>query len=120
MERYIFRCEQPRMEELARAVSDLFPEGAQFCDGQDDAGPYLDIRCKVHAMGRKSFAWTVNVRFPENRFERYAKMPAFERARGQAVMHAHLDALLQSLDERFAKREAMADTFALEAPADFA
>lgn len=120
MERYIFRCELPGMEELARAASDLLPEGTRFCDGRDDAGPYLEMRCTAHAMGRKSLAWTVCARFPDNRFERYAQLPPFERARAQAILHAHLEALLQSLDQRFARHEVLTDQFTLEMPADFA
>jgi hypothetical protein len=120
MERYIFQCELPGMAELARAASDLLPEGTRFRDGRDDAGPYLEIHSTAHAMGRKSLAWTVCVRFPENRLERYAQLPPFERGRAQAILHAHLEALLQSLDQRFAQREALADQFTLEMPADFA
>jgi hypothetical protein len=116
-----FQGKIAHMDEIARAISDLLPETALFSDEDDPLTQQITLDCKwrVHAMSGKAMRWHVRIPFSHAQYQRYVAAPMLNRARGQALIHAHFDALLQSLEQRFAQQEALGDTFEMEVPVDF-
>lgn len=103
MEPYRYEFADAELEELARVVSDLFPEQTVFAQrAADDGSPELAVHWVAMRFGPTARRITLTVRFARPAFARYQAQPPRMRARSFAVLRAYVEAALGSLEEQYA------------------
>ncbi|WP_179404594.1 DUF3022 domain-containing protein [Burkholderia guangdongensis] len=107
MEEYEYACPSAEFDALARVISDLFPEQTRFVEATDDAGRFLSVQWLAMRFGSTPKRMTLDVRIAPAAFARYVAMRPALRARSHAVLHAYVEAMLGSLEERHASGEAV-------------
>ena len=77
MEAYQYDCASPDFEELARVISDLFPEQTQFIQrAAEDGTPTLAVHWVAMRFGAAARRITVTVVMTPAVLARYRAMPA--------------------------------------------
>jgi hypothetical protein len=115
MDAYQYDCASPDVEELARVISDLFPEQTQFAErAGDDGATLLTVHWVAMRFGPTARRIVLNVTMPPAVLARYRALPARQRARSFAVLRAYVEATLGSLEEQYANGEAIAREVSVE------
>ncbi|HVE09119.1 MAG TPA: DUF3022 domain-containing protein [Paraburkholderia sp.] len=121
MEAYQYECASPDIEELARMISDLFPEQTHFAERpRADGTPSLIVQWVAMRFGATARRITLEIGFAPAAIGRYRALPARQRARGFAVLRAYVEATLGSLEEQYANGEAVPREVTLELGDEFA
>jgi hypothetical protein len=121
MEPYQYACESADFEALARAVSDLFPEGTRFVEQRAaDGTSSLSIQWVAMRFGSKAKRITLTVHFASAALARYRALPQHAKSRGFAVLRAYVEAALGSLEENYANGEAVPPEVTIELADEFA
>jgi len=121
MEAYQYECASADFEELARVISDLFPEQTRFAEQPaDDGTPSLSVQGVAMRFGAAARRITMEVRFVPAALARYRAMPPRARGRSFAVLRAYVEATLGSLEEQHAKGEAVPREVTIELGDEFA
>jgi hypothetical protein len=108
MEAYQYDCANLEFEELARVISDLFPEQTQFIQqASDDGTPALAIHWVAMRFGATARRIVMTVVIAPTAWARYRALPARLRGRSFAVLRAYVEASLGSLEEQYANGEAV-------------
>jgi hypothetical protein len=106
MEAYQYDCASPDFEELARVISDLFPEQTQFAERPaDDGTPVLTVIWVAMRFGSTARRLTMSVVITPAALARYRATPPRLRGRSFAVLRAYVEATLGSLEEMYANGE---------------
>src|SRR5579864_714556 len=106
-EAYQYDCANPEFEELARVISDLFPEQTQFIQrAAEDGTPTLAIHWVAMRFGATARRIVMTVAIAPASLARYRALPARLRGRSFAVLRAYVEASLGSLEEQYANGEA--------------
>ncbi len=120
-EAYRYECPSPEIEELARVVSDLFPEQTQFVERPaDDGTPTLTVHWVAMRFGASARRIAIRIAIAPAALARYRAMPARSRGRSFAVLRAYVEATLGSLEEQYANGEAVPGEVVIEAGDEFA
>lgn len=121
MEAYQFECASADFEDLARVVSDLFPEQTRFSEQTaDDGAPLLSVQWVAMRFGSTAKRMTVEVCIAPQALARYRALPPRARGRSFAVLRAYVEAMLGSLEEQYAKGEAVPREVRIELADEFA
>ncbi|CAE6685713.1 hypothetical protein R69927_06069 [Paraburkholderia domus] len=106
---YQYDCANPEFEELARVISDLFPEQTQFIQraGEDGTPPNLAIHWVAMRFGAAARRIVMTVVIAPTALARYQALPARLRGRSFAVLRAYVEASIGSLEEQYANGEAV-------------
>src|SRR6201996_3147294 len=121
MEAYQYDCAHPEFDELARVISDLFPEQTQFLErAADDGTPTLTIHWVAMRFGSTARRIVMTVAIAPAALARYRAMPARLRGRSFAVLRAYVEASLGSLEEMYANGEAVPREVTVELGDEFA
>src|SRR5258706_14139572 len=106
MEAYQYDCASPDFEELARVISDLFPEQTQFRGAPGDGGtPTLAVIWVAMRFGSAARRITMSIVMAPAVLARYRATPPRLRGRSFAVLRAYVEATLGSLEEMYANGE---------------
>ncbi|WP_144112392.1 DUF3022 domain-containing protein [Paraburkholderia sp. BCC1886] len=106
MEDYQYDCAHAEIEELARVVSDLFPEQTQFIErAAEDGTPTLAIHWVAMRFGSTARRIVMTVVIAPAALARYRALPARLRGRSFAVLRAYVEAAIGSLEEQYANGE---------------
>ena len=93
MEAYQYDCAHPEFAELARVISDLFPEQTQFIErAADDGTLTLTIHWVAMRFGSTARRIVMTVAIAPAALARYRAMPARLRGRSFAVLRAFVEA----------------------------
>ncbi len=115
------RLRQSDVEELARVISDLFPEQTLFAERPaDDGTPVLAVHWVAMRFGSTARRITMNIVVTPAAFARYRALPARLRARSFAVLRAYVEVSIGSLEEQYANGEAVPREVAIELGDEFA
>ncbi|ACD16672.1 DUF3022 domain-containing protein [Paraburkholderia phytofirmans] len=107
-EAYQYDCANPEFEELARVISDLFPEQTQFIQrAAEDGTPTLAIHWVAMRFGSTARRIVMTVVTAPAALARYRALPARLRGRSFAVLRAYVEASIGSLEEQYANGEAV-------------
>ncbi|CAE6751563.1 DUF3022 domain-containing protein [Paraburkholderia nemoris] len=107
-EAYQYDCANPEFEELARVISDLFPEQTQFIQrAGEDGTPTLAIHWVAMRFGSTARRIVMAVVIAPTALARYRALPARLRGRSFAVLRAYVEASIGSLEEQYANGEAV-------------
>ncbi|EIF31008.1 Protein of unknown function (DUF3022) [Burkholderia sp. Ch1-1] len=121
MEAYQYDCANPEFEELARVISDLFPEQTQFIQrAVQEGAPMLAIHWVAMRFGAAARRTVMTVAIAPAALARYRAMPARVRGRSFAVLRAYVEASLGSLEEQYANGEAVPREITIELGDEFA
>jgi hypothetical protein len=121
MEAYQYDCASPDVEELARVISDLFPEQTQFIERPaEDGTPILAVHWVAMRFGAAARRITVSVVTSPAVLARYRALPARQRGRSFAVLRAYAEATIGSLEEQYANGEAVPREVTIELDEQFA
>jgi hypothetical protein len=121
MEAYQYDCASPDFEDLARVISDLFPEQTQFIQrAAEDGTPTLAVHWVAMRFGAAARRITVTVVMTPAVLARYRAMPARQRGRSFAVLRAYVEATIGSLEEQYANGEAVPREVTVELDEQFA
>jgi hypothetical protein len=121
MEAYLYECASPDIEELARVISDLFPEQTHFAERpRADGTPSLVVQWVAMRFGAAARRITLEIGFVPATLARYRALPVRERARSFAVLRAYVEATIGSLEEQYANGEAVPREVTLEFGEEFA
>ncbi|MFP3569386.1 DUF3022 domain-containing protein [Paraburkholderia sp. SIMBA_030] len=121
MEAYQYDCANPEFEELARVISDLFPEQTQFVQRPADEGmPTLAIHWVAMRFGARARRIVMNVVIAPAAWARYRALPAWLRGRSFAVLRAYVEASIGSLEEQYANGETVPRDVTVELGDEFA
>ncbi|WP_206998316.1 DUF3022 domain-containing protein [Trinickia mobilis] len=121
MEAYQYECASADFEELARVVSDLFPEQTRFVEQPaEDGTPTLSIQWVAMRFGSTAKRIAMEVRIEPPALARYRATPPRARGRSFAVLRAYVEAMLGSLEEQYAKGEAVPREVTIELADEFA
>jgi hypothetical protein len=103
MEAYQYECANAEIEELARVISDLFPEQTQFFERPDENGvPQIVVQWVAMRFGATARRMALTVAIAPAALARYRAMPPRMRGRSFAVLRAYVEATLESLEEEHA------------------
>lgn len=120
-EAYLYECASADIEALARVIADLFPEQTRFTERvADDGTPQLVAHWVAMRFGTAARRMTLTVAFAPAAFARYRALPLRERARGYAVLHAYVEAMLGSLEEQHADGQTVQRDVLIELGDEFA
>jgi hypothetical protein len=122
MEAYQYDCAHPEFEELARVISDLFPEQTQFIQRAADEGgtPSLAIHWVAMRFGAAARRIVMTVEVSAAAWARYRALPARQRGRSFAVLRAYVEASIGSLEEQYANGEAVPKEVTVDLGDEFA
>ncbi|CAG4887086.1 DUF3022 domain-containing protein [Paraburkholderia gardini] len=121
MELYQYDCASPDFEQLARVISDLFPEQTQFIERPaDDGTPVLTVQWVAMRFGSTARRITLSVMIAPAALARFRATPARLRDRGFAVLRAYVEATLGSLEEMYANGEAVPREITVDLGDEFA
>ena len=121
MEAYQYDCASPDFEDLARVISDLFPEQTQFIQrAAEDGTPTLAVHWVAMRFGAAARRITVTVVMTPAVLARYRAMPARQRGRSFAVLRAYVEATIGSLEEQYANGETVPREVTIELDEQFA
>jgi hypothetical protein len=121
MEAYQYDCASPDFEELARVISDLFPEQTQFIQSAaQDGTPTLTVHWVAMRFGSTARRIVMTVAITAAALARYRALPARLRGRSFAVLRAYVEASLGSLEEQYANGEAVPREVTVELGDEFA
>ncbi len=121
MEAYRYEFASADLEELARVISDLFPEQTHFAERPaDDGTPLLSIQWVAMRFGSAARRITLDVRIAPPVLARYRALPQRLRGRSFAVLRAFVEAALGSLEEQYANGEAVPRHMTIELADEFA
>jgi hypothetical protein len=121
MEAYQYDCANPEFEELARVISDLFPEQTQFIQrAAEDGTSMLAIHWVAMRFGATARRIVMSVAIAPAALARYRAMPARLRGRSFAVLRAYVEASLGSLEEQYANGEPVPREVVVELGDEFA
>lgn len=121
MEAYQYDCASPDFEELARVISDLFPEQTQFSERPaDDGTPTLIVHWVAMRFGAAARRIALSVVMTPAVLARYRALPARQRGRSFAVLRAYVEAAIGSLEEQYANGEAVPREVTVELDEQFA
>ncbi|CAB3770466.1 DUF3022 domain-containing protein [Paraburkholderia humisilvae] len=122
MEAYQYECTSAEIEELARVISDLFPEQTRFVEqpAQEHGAPVLAVQWVAMRFGATARRMTMSVVIAPAAFARYRALPPRARARSFAVLCAFVEASLGSLEEQYANGEAVPREVTVELGDEFA
>jgi hypothetical protein len=122
MEAYQYECASADIEELARVISDLFPDQTRFAERPADEGgtPVLTVQWVAMRFGATARRITMSIVVAAPALARYRAMPARLRARSFAVLRAYVEASLGSLEEQYANGEAVPREVTVELADEFA
>jgi hypothetical protein len=107
MEEYEYACPSAEFDTLARVICELFPEQTRFVEASGDGGRFLSVQWLAMRFGSTPKRMTLDVRIAPAALARYLAMRPVQRARSHAVLHAYVEAMLGSLEERHASGEAV-------------
>lgn len=103
MSRSPFLFEDPTLECLARIVNDLLPETTRFTDTRTESGaPALRIDWTISPFSRRQAKVALELVFADGSLARYAASPSKEQARAEAILRAYVEAVIGSMEERYA------------------
>jgi hypothetical protein len=121
MEAYQYECASADFEELARVVSDLFPEQTRFVEQPaEDGTPVLSIQWVAMRFGSTAKRIEMEVRFARAALARYRATPPRARGRSFAVLRAYVEAMLGSLEEQYAEGKTVPREVTIELADEFA
>jgi hypothetical protein len=121
MEAYQYDCASPDFEELARVISDLFPEQTQFIQrAAEDGTPTLEVHWVAMRFGAAARRITVTLVMAPAVLARYRATPTRQRGRSFAVLRAYVEATIGSLEEQYANGEAVPREVTIELDEQFA
>jgi len=121
MEAYQYDCASPEFEELARVISDLFPEQTQFIQREtEDGTPTLAIHWVAMRFGATARRIVMTVEIAPAALARYRALPARLRGRSFAVLRAYVEAMLGSLEEEHAAGKTVPREVSVELGDEFA
>jgi hypothetical protein len=121
MEAYQYECASAEFEELARVISDLFPEQTRFVQQPaSDPVPLLTVHWVAMRFGSAARRIAMHIRIAPDAYARYRALPPRARARSFAVLHAYVEASIGSLEERYASGEAVPREVDVELGDEFA
>ncbi|HTH58533.1 MAG TPA: DUF3022 domain-containing protein [Paraburkholderia sp.] len=121
MEAYQYDCAHPEFEELARVISDLFPEQTQFTErANEDGTPELTVHWVAMRFGSTARRIEMTVAIAPAALARYRAVPARLRGRSFAVLRAYVEASLGSLEEMYANGEAVPREVTVDLADEFA
>ncbi len=121
MEAYLYECASADFEELARVISDLFPEQTRFVQqAATDGGPSLSIQWTAMRFGPAAKRIVMQVRVAPDALARYRATPPRARGRSFAVLRAYVEAMLGSLEEQHAKGDEVPREVTIELADEFA
>lgn len=121
MEAYQYDCVDPEFEELARVISDLFPEQTQFIQrAAEDGTQTLAIHWVAMRFGATARRIVMTVVIAPAALTRYRAMPARLRGRSFAILRAYAEASLGSLEEQYANGEAVPREVTIDLGDEFA
>jgi Protein of unknown function (DUF3022) len=121
MEAYQYDCASPDIEELARVISDLFPEQTQFVERPaDDGTPTLVVHWVAMRFGSAARRIALTVAIAPAALARYRALPAQQRGRGFAVLRAYVEAAIGSLEEQYANGETVPREVTVDLDDEFA
>ena len=122
MEAYQYDCADPAFEELARVISDLFPEQTQFIQRASEEGavPVLAIHWVAMRFGAAARRIVMNVEISRDAWTRYRATPPRLRGRSFAVLRAYVEASIGSLEEQYANGEAVPKDVTVDIGDEFA
>ncbi|KVP01215.1 hypothetical protein WJ83_14780 [Burkholderia ubonensis] len=107
MEDYLIECDSAEFAALARVICELFPEQTRFVESRDERGRFLSVHWLAMRFGATPKRMTLDLRIAPAALARYLAMRPMQRARSHAVLHAYVEAMLGSLEERHAAGEAV-------------
>jgi hypothetical protein len=120
-EAYQYDCASPDIEELARVISDLFPEQTRFAEQPaDDGTPTLVVHWVAMRFGSTAKRIAMQVVVSPAAFARYRALPARLRGRSFAVLRAYVEASIGSLEEQYANGEAVPKEVTVDLGDEFA
>ncbi|MGV2291581.1 DUF3022 domain-containing protein [Trinickia sp. YCB016] len=120
-EAYQYECASADFEELARVVSDLFPEQTRFVEQPAaDGTPTLSIQWVAMRFGSTAKRIAMEVRFAPLALARYRATPPRARGRSFAVLRAYVEAMLGSLEEQYAEGKEVPREVTIELADEFA
>ncbi|SEI91819.1 DUF3022 domain-containing protein [Paraburkholderia diazotrophica] len=121
MEAYQYECVNAEIEELARVISDLFPEQTQFIERPDDNGvPQIVVHWVAMRFGSTARRMELTVAIAPAALARYRAMPPRLRGRSFAVLRAYVEATLGSLEEEYAADKTVPREVTVELGDEFA
>jgi hypothetical protein len=121
MEAYQYECANADIEELARVISDLFPEQTQFIERPDDNGvPQIVVHWIAMRFGSTARRMVLIVAIAPAALARYRAMPPRLRGRSFAVLRAYVEATLGSLEEEYAAGKSVPREVTVELGDEFA
>jgi Protein of unknown function (DUF3022) len=122
MEAYQYECASADIEELARVISDLFPDQTRFVEPPADEGgtPVLTVQWVAMRFGATARRITMGIVVAPPVLARYRAMPVRARARSFAVLRAFVEAALGSLEEQYANGETVPREVTVELGDEFA
>ncbi|HEV3105647.1 MAG TPA: DUF3022 domain-containing protein [Trinickia sp.] len=121
MEAYRYECASAQIEELARVVSDLFPEQTLFAErAADDGACELAVQWVAMRFGPAARRMTLAVRFAPPALARYRALAPRARGRSFAVLRAFVEAALGSLEEQHASGAVVPREMTIELGDEFA
>src|SRR3569833_1907669 len=108
MEAYQYDCANPEFEELARVISDLFPEQTQLIQRPaEDGTPTLAIHWVAMRFGAAAQRIELTVEIAPAALSRYRALPTRFWCRSFAELRSYLVASIGSLEEQYANAEAV-------------
>jgi hypothetical protein len=122
MEAYQYECASADIEELARVISDLFPDQTRFAQrlAEEGSTPVLTVQWVAMRFGATARKITMSVVIAPLALARYRALPARARGRSFAVLRAFVEASLGSLEEQYANGEAVPREVTVELGDEFA
>ncbi|RKP52518.1 DUF3022 domain-containing protein [Trinickia fusca] len=121
MEPYRYECASAEFEELARVISDLFPEQTLFTEQRADDGPAaLVAHWLAMRFGSTPKRMTLTMQVTVPALARYRALPVRARGRSYAVLRAFVEAALGSLEEQYASGAAVPREMTIELGDEFA
>ncbi|PLZ03978.1 hypothetical protein CY652_03135 [Burkholderia sp. WAC0059] len=121
MEDYQYECASPDIEALARVVADLFPEQTRFAEqAAENGAPQLVAHWVAMRFGATARRMRMIVAIAPAALARYRALPERLRGRSFAVLRAYVEATLGSLEEQYAKGDAIEREIVVELGDDFA
>ncbi|PCE28843.1 hypothetical protein BWP39_01220 [Paraburkholderia acidicola] len=121
MEAYQYDCASPDIEELARVISDLFPEQTQFTERPaDDGTSTLVVHWVAMRFGSTARRIALTVAIAPAALARYRALPSQLRGRSFAVLRAYVEAAIGSLEEQYANGDAVPREVTVDLDEEFA
>ncbi|MEI5997825.1 DUF3022 domain-containing protein [Paraburkholderia bengalensis] len=121
MEAYQYECANAEIEELARVISDLFPEQTQFFERPDENGvPRIIVHWVAMRFGSTARRMELTIAIAPAALARYRAMPPRARGRSFAVLRAYVEAMLGSLEEEHAAGKTVPREVSVELGDEFA